>query len=160
MVRVDDFRNRGFDRPRSYAVAHKNLAIRFDSTSGGAFSALAKVVYGRKGFVGGAVRKDDFSVANFISDKRIDLSRLRSSCMFACLQKYINKYRGFIVGLSPLTNVMVVNLTKEIMPALTEEVVRWQLQVMIGFVYAYHALLGSSRIAFQEYFTKLSKRLI
>lgn len=79
MVRVDDFRNRGFDRPRSYAVAHKNLAIRFDSTSGGAFSALAKVVYGRKGFVGGAVRKDDFSVANFISDKRIDLSRLRSS---------------------------------------------------------------------------------
>jgi hypothetical protein len=81
-------------------------------------------------------------------------------CMFACLQKYINKYRGFIVGLSPLTNVMVVNLTKEIMPALTEEVVRWQLQVMIGFVYAYHALLGSSRIAFQEYFTKLSKRLI
>lgn len=79
MLRVGDFSNRGFETPRSYAAAHKNLAIRFDSTSGGAFSAFAKVVYGRKGFVGGAVRKDDFSVANFISDKRGDLSGLRSS---------------------------------------------------------------------------------
>lgn len=65
--------------PKSLAAVHKNLVIRFDSTSGGAFSALANVIYRKGGFVGGAVWGEDFSIHQVISDKKVDLPRLRSS---------------------------------------------------------------------------------
>lgn len=62
-----------------YAAEHKNLEVVFDSTSGGLFSALADVIYKDKGFVGGAVFNDDFSVRQYISNDKKDLERLRSS---------------------------------------------------------------------------------
>lgn len=62
-----------------FAVNHKNLEIRFDSTSGGMFSALAEEIYRKKGFVGGAIYNEDFSARHFISDDKADLARIRSS---------------------------------------------------------------------------------
>lgn len=70
---------REFETPKCFAAVHKNLATRFDSTSGGAFSALANVIYRQGGFVGGAVWNEDFSISQYISDKKGDLPRLRSS---------------------------------------------------------------------------------
>ncbi len=69
------------DLPRSvcYAAEHKNLEVVFDSTSGGAFSALADIMYKGGGYVGGAVFNEDFSVRQYISGDRRDLPRLRSS---------------------------------------------------------------------------------
>lgn len=69
------------DLPQSvcYAAEHKNLEVVFDSTSGGLFSALADIVYRDKGYVGGAVFNDDFSVHHYISNEKNDLPRLRSS---------------------------------------------------------------------------------
>lgn len=69
------------DLPQSicYAAEHKNLEVVFDSTSGGLFSALADIVYRDKGYVGGAVFNDDFSVRHYISNDKNDLLRLRSS---------------------------------------------------------------------------------
>ncbi|BDI74776.1 hypothetical protein PC1C4_14980 [Paraprevotella clara] len=55
------------------------MAVRWDSTSGGAFSALAEVMYEQGGYVSGAVYDENFLVHNFVSDKPEDLSRLRSS---------------------------------------------------------------------------------
>ena len=78
--------------------------------------------------------------------------------MFICLQTSIAKYRGFIVGLSPITNLTVVNLRKEDIPLLTVEILVKQLQVMNGFIYAHHAMSCMSRIAFQECFSKMYKR--
>ena len=80
--------------------------------------------------------------------------------MFACLQSAIGRYRGFIVGLSPVTNLTVVNLRKEDVPLLTVEILAKQLQIMQGFIYAHHALSGVYRIAFQECFSKMFKRLM
>lgn len=68
-----------YDNPKSCAAVHRNLATRFDSTSGGAFSALANAVYRQKGFVGGAIWTDDYLVRQFLSDEKSDLARLRSS---------------------------------------------------------------------------------
>lgn len=79
--------------------------------------------------------------------------------MFACLQSTIGRYREFIVGLSPITNLTVVNLRKEDVPVLTAEVLTKQLQIMKGFIYAHHALSGFNRIAFQECFSKMLKQL-
>ena len=78
--------------------------------------------------------------------------------MFICLQTSIAKYRGFIVGLSPITNLTVVNLRKEDVLLLTVEILVKQLQVMNGFIYAHHAMSCMSRIAFQECFSKMYKR--
>ena len=62
-----------------YGGYHKDIVVRFDSTSGGVFSALAQEMYSRKGYVSGAIYTDDFQVVNFISDKKRDLRKLRSS---------------------------------------------------------------------------------
>lgn len=69
------------DLPQSicYAAEHKNLEVIFDSTSGGLFSALADIMYKDKGFVGGAVFNEDFSVKQYISNDKHDLPRIRSS---------------------------------------------------------------------------------
>ncbi len=72
-------RQNEFAEPKCFAVAHKNLATLFDSTSGGAFSALANVIYRRGGFVGGAIWNDDFSIRQYVSDDKDDLPKLRSS---------------------------------------------------------------------------------
>lgn len=68
-----------FAEPKCWAAAHKNNFIRFDSTSGGAFSACANQIYARHGFVGGALRDENKRLIQFISDNREDLEKLRSS---------------------------------------------------------------------------------
>lgn len=78
-LHVEEVRNPGTEPPKAYAAVHKNLATRFDSTSGGAFSALANVIYRQGGFVGGAVWTEDFSIRQIVTDKKSDLPRLRSS---------------------------------------------------------------------------------
>lgn len=69
------------DLPQSvcYAAEHKNLEVVFDSTSGGLFSALADRMYRDSGYVGGAIFNEDFSVREYISNKKEDLPKLRSS---------------------------------------------------------------------------------
>lgn len=69
------------DLPESvcYAAEHKNLEVVFDSTSGGMFSALADIMYKSKGYVGGAIFNEDFSVKHYISNDKNDLPKLRSS---------------------------------------------------------------------------------
>lgn len=68
-----------FPEPECYAAVHKNLEVRFDSTSGGIFSALAEKFYCEGGYVGGAIYNEDFSVSHFLSNKKKDLLKLRSS---------------------------------------------------------------------------------
>ena len=68
-----------FETPLCYAAIHKNYEVRFDSTSGGLFSAFAEKVYRDGGYVGGAVFNQDWSTRHFISNDKADLPRLRSS---------------------------------------------------------------------------------
>ena len=65
--------------PDCYATEHKSIEVVFQSTTGGMFSALADVIYAEKGYVGGAIHNDDFSVSHFLSHKREDLAKLRRS---------------------------------------------------------------------------------
>lgn len=65
--------------PDCYAVEHKSIEVRFNSTTGGAFSAFAEEMYSQKGYVGGAIHNEDFSVSHFISNDRKDLQKLRRS---------------------------------------------------------------------------------
>ena len=79
MLHLDDAKSHGQREPKVYGGYHKNIAIRFDSTSGGVFSALANTMYKQGGYVSGAVYNEDWSVSNYISNNKKDLSRLRSS---------------------------------------------------------------------------------
>ena len=79
IIQVEALKNNNFEEPLCYAAIHKNLEVRFDSTSGGLFSILADKMYSEHGYVGGAIYNDDFSVRHFISNDKNDLVALRSS---------------------------------------------------------------------------------
>ena len=76
MLHLDKAKSFGQRKPKVYGGYHKNIAIRFDSTSGGVFSALANTMYKQGGYVSGAVFNEDWSVSNYISNNKKDLSRL------------------------------------------------------------------------------------
>lgn len=79
ILHVEELKRNDYNQPICYGAYHKNLEIRFDSTSGGVFSAMAEDVYKQGGYVGGAVYDAEFFAHQFISDNKDDLKRLRSS---------------------------------------------------------------------------------
>lgn len=89
IINIDALKHNDIPQSICYAAEHKNLEVVFDSTSGGAFSALADIMYKNGGYVGGAVFNEDFSVRQYLSNDKEDLSRLRSS-------KYLqSRFDGF-----------------------------------------------------------------
>ncbi len=85
-LHIDTLKKNDYEKPaHTIAAIHKKMNVRWDSTSGGAFSALAEVMYDKGGYVGGAIYNPDFSVRNFISNDPADLEKLRSS-------KYLESY--------------------------------------------------------------------
>jgi acetyltransferase-like isoleucine patch superfamily enzyme/coenzyme F420-reducing hydrogenase beta subunit len=79
IINIKDLKKNDFNEPIVIAAIHKNMCIRWDSTSGGIFSALAEVMYKQGGYVGGAVYNEDFLVVHYISNDPHDLVKLRSS---------------------------------------------------------------------------------
>lgn len=79
IINIDSLKKNDFVEPICYAAVHKNYEVRFDSTSGGLFSAFAEKMYHDKGFVGGAVIAEDRSIKQIITPDKADLPRLRSS---------------------------------------------------------------------------------
>jgi len=79
VTRSEDLKKNDLTQSIVYAAEHKNMEVVFDSTSGGAFSACADIVYRQNGFVGGAVFNDNFSIRHFISNNKEDIVKLRSS---------------------------------------------------------------------------------
>lgn len=79
IINIDTLKKNDFKEPICYAAIHKNYEVRFDSTSGGLFSAFAEKFYRDKGYVGGAIIAEDRSIKQFISPDKSDLPKLRSS---------------------------------------------------------------------------------
>lgn len=79
IINVNELKKNDLQQSVCYAAIHKNLEVRFDSTSGGLFSALAEKTSKEGGFVGGAVYTEDYHAKQFISNDKNDLVALRSS---------------------------------------------------------------------------------
>jgi acetyltransferase-like isoleucine patch superfamily enzyme/coenzyme F420-reducing hydrogenase beta subunit len=79
VIHATELKKNDLEQSICYAAEHKNLEVVFDSTSGGAFSALADIMYKEKGYVGGAISNNDFSIRHYISNDKKDLPKLRSS---------------------------------------------------------------------------------
>lgn len=96
IIHADTLKKNDLKESVCYAAEHKNLEVVFDSTSGGAFSALADVMYKNGGNVGGAVFNEDFSVRHYISNQKEDLTALRSS---KYLQSNLSGFYNTVKGL-------------------------------------------------------------
>lgn len=68
-----------YQEPIVFAAYAKNEDIRMDSTSGGIHSTLAKVMYNKNAFIGGAVYKKDHTCYHVVSDNPSMLPMIRSS---------------------------------------------------------------------------------
>lgn len=79
IINVGELKKNDFEEPRCFVAENKSIDVVFDSTSGGVFSALASFIYKEKGYVGGAIFNEDFSVRHYISANKNDLPALRSS---------------------------------------------------------------------------------
>jgi len=89
IINIDKLKTNDLPQSICYAAEHKNLEVVFGSTSGGLFSALAEKMYKDKGYVGGAIFNDDFTVRQIISAEKEDLKKIRGS-------KYIQSdFTGF-----------------------------------------------------------------
>lgn len=80
IINIKELKKNDYEKPsHTIAAINKNMRVRWDSTSGGAFSALADVMYAQNGYVSGALYNEDFTVRNYISNNPEDLNKLRSS---------------------------------------------------------------------------------
>ena len=79
-LHISKLKQNDFPQPtHTIAAINKKLNVRWNSTSGGAFSALAEVMYEKGGYVSGAIYNEDFTVRNYISNNPEDLVKLQSS---------------------------------------------------------------------------------
>lgn len=76
--------------PLSYAFITANREELLSSSSGGAFSVLARIVLKRNGVVAGAVWENDFRVKHILTNSEDDLIKLQKS-------KYFQSYMGDIM---------------------------------------------------------------
>lgn len=79
ILQIENLKINDFEKPICYASQTKNLESLFNSTSGSAFASFAEKIYKEKGYVGGAVFNDDYSVRQFISNDKKDLEALRNT---------------------------------------------------------------------------------
>lgn len=79
ILQIDALKKNDFESPICFAAQNKNLESLFNSTSGSAFAAFAAKIYKDKGFVGGAIFNEDYSVRQFISNNKEDLEQLRNT---------------------------------------------------------------------------------
>ena len=82
-------KNLNSSNPTSYAFISSDMNTRMESSSGGAFTALAKAVLKNNGTVVGAAWTEDFFVKHMMIEKEEDLPKLQKS-------KYFQSYTGSI----------------------------------------------------------------
>lgn len=68
-----------FKQPEVYATWSLNKEIRYNSTSGGLFSEIAKIVLREKGYVAGAQYNNDNLVEHILVDNKEGLEKIRQS---------------------------------------------------------------------------------
>lgn len=75
------------NKPIAFIVQHKSDAIRYQSTSGGAFTAIAEEIISRGGVVFGAAMNDELTVKHVCVNTIENLARFRNS-------KYVQSETG------------------------------------------------------------------
>ena len=77
--------------------------------------------------------------------------------MWAVLQEYIQEYSSFITGTGIFTGIVIRRVDKAFYERVTVDDIRGQLQMSIGFVYAYEAFSSVGRETYKQCLKKLLK---
>lgn len=78
MIEPSDYIQR-YEEPKVFAAYTKDEKIRFDSTSGGIHSMLAKAMYKQNAYIGGAIYNADYTCRHITSNDPEMLPKIRSS---------------------------------------------------------------------------------
>lgn len=81
IINIKDLKKNDYPKPaKTIAAVNKNMRVRWNSTSGGAYTALAESMLEQGGYISGAIYNDGFTgVHNYVSNNPEDLEKLRSS---------------------------------------------------------------------------------
>lgn len=81
IINIKDLKKNDYPQPpHTIAAIHKNMCVRWNSTSGGAYTALAEAMLKQGGYISGAIYNDGFTgVHNYLTNNPEDLEKLRSS---------------------------------------------------------------------------------
>lgn len=80
IINIERLKKNDYEKPaRTIAAVNKNMRVRWNSTSGGAYTALAEGMLEQGGYISGAVYDKDFSVKSIVTNNPDDLEQLRSS---------------------------------------------------------------------------------
>lgn len=81
VINIKDLKKNDYPKPaHTIAAVNKNMRVRWNSTSGGAYTALAEAMLEQGGYVSGAIYNEGFTgVHNYVSNNPDDLEKLRSS---------------------------------------------------------------------------------
>ena len=77
--------------------------------------------------------------------------------MWAVLQEYIREYSSFITGTGIFTGIVIRRVDRAFYERVTVCDIRGQLQMSIGFVYAYEAFSSVGRETYKQCLKKLLK---
>lgn len=81
VINIKDLKKNDYPKPaHTIAAIHKNMCVRWNSTSGGAYTALAEAMLKQGGYISGAVYNEGFTgVHNYVTSNPEDLDKIRSS---------------------------------------------------------------------------------
>lgn len=87
IINIKNLKKNDYEKPsHTIAAIHKNMRVRWNSTSGGAYTALAEAMLEQGGYISGAIYNEGFTgVHNYVTNNPEDLEKLRSS-------KYLESY--------------------------------------------------------------------
>lgn len=81
VTNIQQLKKNDYEKPaHTIAAVNKNMRIRWNSTSGGAYTALAETMLEQGGYISGAIYNEGFTgVHNYVTKNPDDLEKLRSS---------------------------------------------------------------------------------
>lgn len=82
VIHAKELKKNEFDTPQCIVANHKNIEVRFDSTSGGMFTAYAEWAFKNGYYVGGAIWTENFGAKNYITNDKEELVKLRNTKYF------------------------------------------------------------------------------
>lgn len=82
VINVSRLKTDNYSTPKAFVCYHNDPSVRFQSTTGGVYSAFAEKVLSEKGYISGAVWTSEFGAVHIVSNDRADLERIRGSKYF------------------------------------------------------------------------------